>query len=182
MFRNLTLLTVVLFLAACASTPDPHPTGGGLIHERNQGYSLLYKLMSDESNVGKIFILKSASDPVKSLVKEIGGAAQGAKKQMDEFAKQDKQLEYDIADLPYIEQRQRDLEAKDDEKALLFSSGKEFEVRLIFTQAQATEYARQLSIGLAEKDDDPARKVFLNNLVKEFGDFHDRLMKMLGAP
>jgi hypothetical protein len=181
MFRNLAILPFVFVFAGCASTPDPHPTGGGLIHERNQGYSLLYKLMSDESDVGKVFILKSASEPVKSLVKEIGGVAQAAKKQMDDFAKQDKELRFDFTDLPYIEQRERDLEAKDDEKALLFSSGKEFELRLIFTQAQAMEYARQLSRGLLEKEDDAGRKGFLQNLIRESGEFHDRAMKLLGV-
>jgi hypothetical protein len=177
---HLALLPAAFILAACASTPTaPAITGGGLIHERNQGYSILYKLMSDESDVGKIFILKSADEPVKNQVKEIGAAAQAAKKQMDEFRKQDKELEYDIADLPYLEQHGRDLQAKDDEKALLFSSGREFELRLVFTQAQAMDYAMQLSRGLAEKEDDPARKSFLQNLTKQTGDFHDQLMKLL---
>ena len=36
-----------------------------MFRERNEGYSLLYKLMSDESNVSKIFILKHADDPVR---------------------------------------------------------------------------------------------------------------------
>jgi hypothetical protein len=98
---------------------------------------------------------------------------------MDDFAKQDKELEYDITDLPYIEERGRDLQAKDDEKALLFSSGKVFEARLIFTQAEAMNYASQLSKALAEKVDDPDRKGFLDKLAKQATDFHDRLMKML---
>ncbi len=153
--------------------------GGGLVHQRNQGYSLLYKLMSDESDVGKIFILKSADDSVKNLVKEIGGAAQSAKQRMDELAKQDGEIHFDVTDLPAIEQRGRDLQAKDDEHALLFSSGKDFELRLLFTQTQAVDYAMQLCRALDEIETDPARKSFLEGLEKQCGDFHDRSMKLM---
>ncbi len=180
-FNLFAILPLIGVLSACSATHVSSSAmgGGGIIHERNEGYSLLYKLMSDEGDVGKIFILKGADESVKSLVKDIGGAAQAAKKQMDDFAKEDKELEYDVTDLPYIEQRGRDLEAKDDEKALLFSSGKVFEVRLIFTQAQAMDYATQLCRGLAEKEDNTIRKDFLQSLAKETSDFHDRLMKLL---
>src|ERR1700722_19859288 len=137
-------LVSIIFLAACATTPHGAISGGGIVHERNQGYSLLYELMGNESNVSKLLIFKSADEPLKSVIKEISNAASAAKKQMEDFAKQDQQLAYATPDLPYIEQRGRDLQAKDDEKALLFTSGKEFEVRLIFTQAQAMNYAMQL--------------------------------------
>jgi hypothetical protein len=180
--RYLALSVAVFMLTGCSTTPPPAPPddlGGVGIHERNQGYSLLYKLMSDESNVGKLFFLKSADEPVKNLVKEIGAAAQATKKQLDDFAASDKHVEFDMTDLPAIEQRGRELEAKDQEKGLLFSSGNEFEVRLIFSQAEATGYAMQLCRALDEKEDNQARKLFLESQAKQFGDFHDRLMKML---
>lgn len=137
--------------------------------------------MNDESEVGKIFILKSADDSVKSVVKEIGSACEAAKKQMDEFPKQNIRIEYDVPDLPYMEKRSRDLQAKDDERALLTTSGKEFERRLIFTQAEATNYAMQLCKALNEKETDPGRKSFLENLAKQFSDFHGRLMNLLAV-
>jgi hypothetical protein len=179
--KRLVFLPFVFLLAACASTPHAATSGGGVIHERNQGYSLLYKLMGDESQVGKIFILKSADDSVKNLVKEIGSACGEAKKQMDEFARQDKQLGYDTDDLPFIEKRQRELQAKEDEKELLFSSGMDFELRLLFTQAQAIDYAKQLCLALSEKEDNPGRKGFLQRFAKQAADFHDRVMKMLAV-
>jgi hypothetical protein len=179
MATRLPIILGIISLAGCSSTPRPLTTGGGLIHQQNQGYSLLYQLMSDEKDVGKIFILKSADNPVKSLVKEIGAAAQSAKQRMDELAAADKQIAYDVPDLPYIEQRGRDLQAKDDEHALLFSSGKNFELTLLFTQAQAMDYATQLCKSLDETEKNPDRKTFLENLTKQCSGFHDRLMKML---
>jgi hypothetical protein len=182
LIRIATIIFAVTFLAGCGSTPPPPASsGGGLNHQQNQGYSLLYKLMSDEKDVGKIFILKSADDSVKGLVKEIGDAAQSAKQRMDELSKADKELAYDLPDLPYIEQRGRDLQAKDDEHELLFSSGKDFELRLLFTQTQAMDYATQLCKALDETEKNPDRKAFLENLAKQCGGFHDRLMKMLAV-
>lgn len=173
------LLLALLAITGCSPTTPPLDTGGGLIHQRNQGYSLLYKLMSDESDVGKIFILKNADDSIKTLVKEIGDASRSAKQQMDDFAKQDPQLQFAATDLPYIEQRGRDLQAKDDEHALLFSSGKDFELRLLFTQTQAVDYATQLCKSLDETENNADRKKFLENLTKQLSGFHDRLMKLL---
>src|SRR6266478_9678941 len=84
-------------LAGCNSTPTPPPAPAGsadAFRQMNEGYSLLYRLMRDESDVGKIFILKRASDSVSAPIKEIGNAAQAARKKMDELAKQDSRLSY----------------------------------------------------------------------------------------
>jgi hypothetical protein len=175
--------TAVLALATAGCQSNHHsPTiNASLSRQRNEGYSLLYKLMSDESDVGKIFILKKAEKSVKALVEEVGTTCQSAKKQMDAFPKDQGQVHFDVGDLPYVEQKGRDLQAKEDEKRLLLSSGKEFEVRLVFTQAQATDYAKQLCAALLEKEDDAVRKTFLQGLEKRCADLHDRLMKLLSV-
>ena len=181
LWKDLLFFACAVALCGCSSTPKPPSENGGLFRQHNEGYSLLYKLMKDESDVGEIFIIKSAEVPVKSLVKEIGDACQAAGKQMEEFPKLDNRIEYDVPDLPYMEQRSRDLQAGDDEKSLLTTSGKEFERRLIFTQAEATNYAMQLCKALDEKETDPGRKSFLENLAKQCGDFHEWLMNLLAV-
>jgi hypothetical protein len=168
-----------LTLAGCASTPQSVSHNGGLVHERNQGYSLLYKLMTDEANVSKLLILKHADEPLAGLVKEISAFCQSAKDQMDAFAKGDSRIEYDMTDLPVIEQESRDQTAKEDGIALLTSGGKEFELRLVFTQAQAMDYAAEVSSALAKHEDDPARQRFLKGLTVRYADFHRRLMELL---
>ena len=134
-----------LCLASARQTPDD----GGPIRQRNQGYSLLYQLLSDESGVSKILILKHADEPVAGLVKEIASACKAAKKQMDDFHKADASTEFDVPDLPRVEQESRDLDSSIEEKELLFSSGKTFELRLIYSQAQAVEYGEVLCNALA---------------------------------
>ena len=170
---------VALTLAGCASTPQSPSHNGGLIHERNQGYSLLYKLTSDEGNVSKILILKHAEEPLAGLVKEISAFCKTAKNRMDAFPKSDSRIEYDMTDLPVIEQQSRDQTAKSDAIALLSSNGKEFELRLVFTQAQAMDYAAQLSSALAKSEDDPSRQRFLTSLTVGYAGFHRRLMNLL---
>ena len=171
----------VTILAGCTSTPGPPPAPAGsadAIRQLNEGYSLLYKLMSDEGDVGKIFILKRPSETVSAPVKEIGNAAQAARKKMDALAKQDSRLSYQMADLPHIEQRSRDLQASAYSRALLTSGGKEFEARLVFTQMEAMNYAVQLCKALNEKEQDANRKAFLQSLEKQCQEFHDRLAKV----
>ncbi|MGA2582728.1 MAG: hypothetical protein ABSG31_05575 [Tepidisphaeraceae bacterium] len=171
-------------LMACApnaktANPNPPADNGGIFRERNEGYSLLYQLMSDNSRVGDIFIIKKADAPVGDLVKQIGYACQLAKKQMDDFPKSDKRIEYDVLDLPTIEQNQRDLTAQIDQKELLGSSGKIFELRLVLTQVDSTRYAAELAQALLAIDDDPARKMFLTSLNQQFTAFHDQLTDLV---
>jgi hypothetical protein len=150
-----------------------------MFRHQNEGYALLYKLMSDEKDVNKIVIFTRADDSVVKLIKEIAAAADAAKTEMDTFPKADNHIEYDEPDLPKIEARSRELQAKQDEKGLLGSSGKDFATLLIFTQAQASDYAVQLSKAIMENEHDPVRLTFLTNLSKQFADFHERLMSLL---
>jgi hypothetical protein len=175
------ILFGMMALAGCSTTPKPPSENGGLFRERNEGYSLLYKLMGDESKVSEIFILKHADEPVGGLVKEIAAACQAAKKQMDGFPMANNRIEYDVPDLPRLEQESRDLEAKEESKDLLISSGKTFEVRLIFTQAQAMGYAMNLCQALLAHEDDPGHKEFLTNLSKQCAGFKQRLMELLNV-
>jgi len=170
-------------LTACTSQNHAEqPTaGGGAVLAQSQGYSLLYKLMSDESDVSKILWIKSVSDGTKGLVKEIANASQDAKKQLEGFAKKDKSLQLDVPGLPAMEQRSRDLQAKEDENGLLGSKGEAFERHLLFTQAEATNYATQLARALLEKETNPERRAFLDEQAKKFADIHARTMNRLAV-
>jgi hypothetical protein len=180
MFVGGAAIAVALLLAACAETPKPPPsTPGGGIRRRNEGYSLLYQLMKDESDVAKILIIKSADPAVAGIVKEVAAFAQSTKKQLDEFAKADKQLEFDVPDLPHIEQDSRDLTAKTVTKSLLGSSGKVFQQRLVFSQAEAMSYAAHLAKALLSYEDNADRKKFLTDFAQRATDLHDRLSDLL---
>lgn len=159
----------------------PQAGDNGAIHQNNEGYSLLYGLLSDESKVSGIFILKSADAPLKTEVSQIADACQAARKRLDEFARLDHHLAYNTPDLPLIEVHSRDLESGRDERVLLFSNGREFELQLIFTQVEAMDYSVQLCASLQQREADSDRRAFLLALQGQCRQFSDGLMKMLAV-
>src|SRR5271155_1799482 len=111
-----------LALGGCASMgPQPAAAGGLGDRQRNEGYSLLYKLMGDEAGVNDILIIKHADESVSGLVKEIAAACGSAKTRMYEFRKSDHGLDYDTADLPAVEQKSREIESGIEARKLLGS-------------------------------------------------------------
>jgi hypothetical protein len=176
----LALLGIVICLAmtGCTASNSP-PLKADPIRQRDEGYSLLYKLLADESNVDKLFIFKHADDPIAGLVKEIATFSQSAVKRMDGFKDADGSLNYDQADLPVVEQKVRDLIAGMDEKNLLLSSGKDFQAYLVFTQLQAMDYGAKLSKAMEDHETDPTRKAFLADVSERTGSFAKRLMDLL---
>jgi hypothetical protein len=177
--KPLLLLTCCVALTGCAAVTSPAPDSGGADRVRNEGYSLLYKLMSDESKVGQIFILKSASASVTDVVKEVGNSCQTYKKQLDDFAAADNGMHLNMPDLPIAEQQSRDLIAGSQTRSLLISSGREFEVQLLITQVQAMDYASHLAKAIERHEEDKDRKQFLTDLSARCAGYHDQLVKLL---
>jgi hypothetical protein len=146
---------------------------------RNEGYSLLYQLVGQESDAAKILIIKHADIPIADIIKEIANTCGQAKKELDQFHEKDRHLNLEMAHLPEIEQKARASIQSTVTKQLLFSSGKTFEVRFLFTQAEAMNYASHLAQVLQDEEDNPARKEFLATLSERCTTLHDRVMALL---
>jgi hypothetical protein len=175
------ILALGLALGGCASMGRPAAVGGPADRQRNEGYSLLYKLMTDEAGVSDILIIKHADESVSGLVKEIATACGTAKARMEAFAKIDHGLDFNVADLPAVEQKSRDLESGFQEHSLLGSSGSEFQVRLIVTQVEAMGYGADLAKALEAHEPDAGRKAFLAGLAAQCEGFRERLLKLLSS-
>src|SRR5471030_1142340 len=127
-----TLLACALALAGCATVQKVLPTRAW--HQarvRNEGYSLLYQLMSQESDVAKILIIKHADPPVADMIKKIASACDQARKELDAFHEKDRHLSFEMANLPEMEQKTRAAIQSTVTKQLLLSSGRTFESRLL---------------------------------------------------
>ncbi len=175
-----TLLACALALAGCATVQEVLPTRAW--HQarvRNEGYSLLYQLLSQESDVGKILIIKHADPPVANIIKEIATACDQARKELDLFHEKDRHLSFEMANLPEMEQKTRAAIQSTVTKQLLMSSGKTFERRLLFTQAEAMNYAAHLAQVLHDQESDPLRKKFLDALAQRCTTFHDQVVDLL---
>ncbi|MGA2603296.1 MAG: hypothetical protein ABSG14_03625 [Verrucomicrobiia bacterium] len=175
-----TLVVCTLAVTGCSTIQKILPTTAW--HQarvRNEGYSLLYQLLSQESDAAKILIIKHADSPIADMVKEIASTCDQAKKKLDLFHKEDRHLNLEMTHLPEIEQKSRVAIQSTVTKQLLFSSGKTFEVRFLFTQAEAMNYAAHLAQVLHDQEDNPVRKEFLATISERCTTLHDRVMALL---
>jgi len=174
------LIACALTMAGCATVQKVLPTAAW--HQarvRNEGYSLLYQLLNQESDVGKILIIKHADPPVANIIKEIASTCDQAKKELEGFHKKDRRLSFEMANLPEMEQKTRAAIQSTVTKQLLTSSGKTFERRLLFTQAEAMNYAAHLAQVLHDQEGDPLRKKFLDALAQRCITFHDQVVDLI---
>lgn len=175
-----TLLACALTVAGCATVQKVLPSAAWhKARVRNEGYSLLYHLMSQESDVGKILIIKHADPPIADIIKEIASTCDQARKELDLFHEKDRHLSFEMANLPEFEQKTRAAIQSTVTKQLLFSSGKTFENRLLLTQVESMNYAAHLAQVLHDQEDNPLRQEFLATLAQRCTALHDRVIDLL---
>jgi hypothetical protein len=172
------VLSLVCAVSGHAAPPDFF-RGKIRMQDRNEGYALLYELASSESDVDKLFIIKSANTNITSLITEIAESAGRVRDQLDAFAEKDRYLRFNEKHLPLIELRTRaDIETAT-RNELLFSAGHNFEMRLLFTQAQAMQYGAFMAKQIRDTEDNQERKDYLDGVVKKWDEFYQRVMKLL---
>jgi hypothetical protein len=175
-----TLIVCALAVTGCSTVQKILPTAAWReARVRNEGYSLLYQLLSQESDAAKLLIIKHADPPIADVIKEIASTCGQAKKELEQFHEKDRHLNLEMTHLPEIEQQTRAAIQSTVTKQLLFSSGKKFEVRFLFTQAEAMNYAAHLAQVLHNQEANPARKEFLATLAQQCTTLHDRVMGLL---
>lgn len=171
----------VLVGIGCASVQEKIPFVGNRYRERNEGFSLLYDLATKQSDVDKILILKHVDAKTAKEIKEIAQTFRQAQEQLDAFAHQDSSLNFKTKHLPVLEVKTRESIQSTTTKDLLFSSGKEFELRLLLTQVQALDYASHLAGVLEDQDDNKERKSFLSEFSKQCDQHHKNVMQLLSS-
>jgi septal ring factor EnvC (AmiA/AmiB activator) len=146
---------------------------------RDNLYSLLYDLLSDERHVSKLLLIKRESRPLNHLIKRISDeAAQGAD-QLKEFAKKETSLNLEIKNLPPGERAVRQAIATTKRNELLKSSGRDFERALLLTQMEALNYGAHLAAVAAKKDPAPRRAEYLSNLSRTMNELRSEVFQML---
>lgn len=175
-----TLIVCALAVTGCTTVQKILPTTAWReARVRNEGYSLLYQLVSQESDAAKLLIIKHADPPIADLITVIANTCGQARNELDQFRENDQRLNLAMTHLPEMEQKTRDAIASTVTKQLLFSSGKTFEVRFLFTQAEAMNYAAHLAQVLHDQEPDPQRQKFLAKLAQQCTTLHDHVMELL---
>ena len=181
------ILFVAGFLLSCAPIQKKIPPASpslsiGQLQMRNNSVSLLYDLLGDEKNVGKVLIIKGSRESLHSLIKNISAATGDGAKRLEQLAKTDSSLNLHALELPAGEKATRDAIAKTKEKELLFSSGENFEFTLLLTQADALSYGWHLAKIASENSADPAQIREFDSLNVAMQDLYKQVVALMRSP
>lgn len=168
-------------LSGCQTSQPSSAVPAQPVHRSSlsQGYSLLFQLLDDESNVSKLLWIKRERPEFGRLIKEISASASAAHKQLSAFAKADPNLSLQLKPLPQIEAQTREAISKAQGKTLLGDKGDALEVDLLVTQLEALNYGANLARVLAQAEPNSARRAFLTRLSAEWLQLHGRVHEML---
>jgi hypothetical protein len=125
------------------------------IELRNNAGSLLYDLLGKEKNITKILLIKRNGDDVAAFIKAIAATADESVERLERLLKIDPTLNLQAIELPAGEKAARDATEKTNEHDILLSSGIEFELNLLVTQAEALSYGQHLAKVAAENSPIP---------------------------
>jgi hypothetical protein len=176
---------IVLIFCGCSTTSPTTRNSAPLTAEdqtlavRNQAYSLLFGLLSDEKNVSKLLLIKKENADIGDLLKDISRTSAEASRQLEAWEKQDSHLHLNMTGLPRAEQETRDLISKTKAKELIAKTGDKFEIRILLAQAEALSYGAHLAIITSKHESDPARQKFLVKTSEDLQELHQRLIDLM---
>ncbi|MGH8727824.1 MAG: hypothetical protein ACREV9_06650 [Burkholderiales bacterium] len=173
-------LSCLLFLASVVNAA-PEQVAEQKQRLLNEGYSLLYDIVSKQGLAEKILLIKFESKEVKAVIMGIADAAERIRKDLDEMAKKDPRLELKLHPLPLMEVETRKSANFERVKDLLGKSGKEFERLLLLTQSGVLNSERHLTKVLSEKETDKKRKAFTQDAHREIDQQYQRVVQLLEA-
>ncbi len=176
------IVSLLFVLGACATKPPQAPVFTAQDQQfavRNQGYSLLFKLLSDEKDVSKLLLVKKEQPDVGALLKKISEISGAAAKQLEAFSKADPHLHLEMDGLPLAEKQTRDLIGKTHAKELISKSGDKFELRILLTQAEALTYGAHLAVIIQGFETDSARQKFLADTSQRYQELHQSLIDLM---
>lgn len=174
------LLILAIGLPACQAAQPVNQSADGqpvINTELTHGYTMLHKLVEQLAQVDGILVLKSATDDTKSVIKSVAVTSGNAKKQIEQFARDDATISLDDSGLPEAEIAVREAIKGDQTKALLF--GDKFEIRLISSQIRGCDYGEALANYLAKSDENEARSKAMKELSETFKNLSGQLVKRL---
>ena len=166
----------LLMLLGCETMPVNNVPAGELDRELAHGYALLYELCDKQSNADKVFILKSASKPVKAEVRRIAEACGDLAEAMRKGARAEALPGLDDKGLPAIEQDARDRIEADSRDAILWGDA---EKPMVLAQLDATQYGAALARSLAKRHEGGPLNKELEAFAKTMDEVNEALTAMV---
>jgi hypothetical protein len=161
-----------LFETDPVQSPGVAPTSAAdedeiTLRERAEGYAILHDLLSDESNVSKLLIIKSPPKDVERIIHQIADAAKIAQEEIAAWFEDDDSVDLEVSRLPAMELRARSSIGAAKAKELILPGGDDT-LLLLMSQFSALEYAEHLAEELADVEPDASRKARLRDFAETF--------------
>lgn len=167
-------------LSGCAVLGKPEPAPPEPDYPTvNEGYNLLYEVVSTQKFTDKLLLIKIESDAVDAVISELSEDAARIEVQLKELAKGDPTLDLDRAVLPEVERRTRDSANLERLKDLLGGTGKHFERLLLLTQSGALNQMRHLARVMVEAETQEDRKGFWQEVQRQFDENYRNVVELL---
>ena len=169
------MMILSTLIAGCASTIDrPFARDPEGIAQIDHGYALLDSLLSDESSVADILVIKSVRDDVGRLLQRISKLAKTDRAALQKLYPLSPGVDPSKDGLPRIEEDARARIRNQQTGLLLMSGGEDFEVLILLTQEKATDYAEALCRSLADADPRADRRKALEGMAEGWREMNRR--------
>jgi hypothetical protein len=145
----------------------------------NEGYNLLYEVVSTQKFTDKLLLIKIESDAVDAVISELSEDAARMEAQLQEIAREDPTLDLEREILPEVERRKRDSVQMERLKDLLGGTGKRFERLLLLTQSGALNQTRHLARVVVETEAREDRKAFWREVQRQFDENYRNVVELL---
>lgn len=153
---------VVCFVSGCKTRRERAGAPTSLaLDTRNNCYSLLHQLLSDEKQVSLLRFIKHENSDLKDYTERVAWQAKEGARQLEQFAKADHSLSLEAYQLPPGEVKTRDSISAMKESELLHSKGNKLEVLLLLSQSEALTYGAHLAKVAGDNESDPERAHYL---------------------
>ena len=146
------------------------------------GYALLFDLLSDEKDVSLLRFIKSEQAELKTLMLDISRVSGEARKRLEEFGQADPKLNLKNEGLPLAELAARKSISTMKTRALLHNDGAEFELQLLLSQNEALVYGANLCEVTAASETDSQRAAFLRATADRLLALDRRVLDLLRRP
>lgn len=189
MVRISALVGIVVFLTAGCASLRNHPErynqpttitnaipANGVLQN---GYALLFDLLSDEKDVSLLRFIKSEQPELKTLMLDISRVSGEAHQRLEEFGKADPKLNLKNEGLPLAELAARKSIGTMKTRLLLHSKGDEFELHLLLSQNEALVYGANLAQVTAASETDSQRALFLRQTADRLLALDSRVLDLL---
>jgi len=148
----------------------------------NEGYSLLYHDLSGLSRVHLIFFVKTESEAVRKVTREVTDYAKTLGKKLEYVAKNYPAVNLNLDPVPVMEERTRKAMIKDRLRSVapvVGLKGESFNRRMLQTLEGALNHNRFLCKVLAEEEPEPSLKQILANAQAEFDRLYAKVLDLL---